>query len=108
MVREILRQTHEESPASYREDERTTPGQILDDLLGDTLVSIGPLGIQMGMHEIRLPVPGNLDGVAEQVAAATGDLDQLHVQGTKLFLLGAAQGRWHDCRDGKAEGPGAD
>ena len=55
------------------------------------------------MYEIAPAFLGEVGGVAQQVAAPAGDLDQFDAQGPQLLVLGAGDGLRHDAGHAEAE-----
>src|SRR5579872_6646224 len=87
VIPQMCQESHQQSATPNWKDERAATWLISQYLGSNGAIAIGPVGVEMWMNEIAAALSGQLGGMPDQVAAATGDLHQFDTQRPQLFIL---------------------
>ena len=80
----------QQSAAADGKDQRPASGQRLQHLGGDGLIAVGPERVEVRVDEVAAALLGDLGRVAQQVAAAAVDLDELDAERRSFSSLARA------------------
>src|SRR5262249_52869074 len=91
-----------------REYQRPAFRQLPQNFLDYRLIAVGPVGIEVRMHEVAVALLGYFRRTAQEVGTAPGDFHQLDAERLKLFILGPRDGLRNDPDHAKAVRPRPD